>query len=135
MKIISKEMRMLLSNCYFSTDHCSWLRFRHLDLGDRQIYLSSKEYGELRKLKARWAQLSAIPHEFEDLVGDLDFRKANLMFWEDASFYASSHTIGVVSEFLEVLRLDTQKFNQDRKVGRRLVFQKIKEITGQMDAK
>ena len=135
MKIINKEMRILLSDCYFSTDHCSWLRFRHLEPDDRRIYLNSKEYGELKKLKARWGQLSTITHEFEELVGDLDLRKANLMFWGDASYYASPHTIGVISQFLEVLRLETAKFKEDRREGRKLVFQKIKEITGQMNAK
>ena len=133
MKIVSKEMRILLSDCYFAAGHCPWLRFHKLTDADRRIYLGSKEYRELKKLNSRWGRLSAIPNEFAELIGDLDFKKANLIFWGDASAYASPHAISVISEFLEVLRLDTHKFNQDRKAGRRLVFQKIKEITGQMD--
>ncbi len=129
------EMRELLSNCYFATGHCPWLRCRTLSEADRLIYHSSKEYKELQKLNARWGQLSANHNLFYELVGGMDFKQANTVFWDDASVYASAQTISLVSQLIETLRLDTEKFREDRRAGRRLVFKKIKEITGNMSYK
>jgi len=132
-KIVPKEIKTLIADCYFAVDHVAWLRFGKLSTQDRQIYFNSKEYKQLKTFKGILAFMSARPNFTEQMFGDVSYQDGNRMFWTYVEREGVSVEVaGVVSTFLDTLRLDTERFKQDRVEGRRIAFQKMRELTSGM---